>query len=81
MPVFTKQLRRLRAVRKNIAYVPESAALYGHLSAYENLMYFLRLAQRPSTTAALDDALTRVGLDKQARGQKLSQYSKRPWIY
>lgn len=64
------------AVRKNIAYVPESAALYGHLSAYENLMYFLRLAQRPSTTAALDDALTRVGLDKQARGQKLSQYSK-----
>ena len=33
-----------REARQSIAYLPESASLYEHLNARENLRYFLRLA-------------------------------------
>ncbi len=66
----------LAAVRKAIAYLPEAAALYGHLSAYENLRYFLSLAGSDFDRKALDDALDRVALQAEARSQRMQTYSK-----
>ena len=42
----------IRASRQAIAYLPEAAALYEHLSARENLDYFLELAGLSVTSAA-----------------------------
>jgi ABC-2 type transport system ATP-binding protein len=62
--------------RQQIAYLPESASLYNHLDAYENLRYFLALAGREHSQAALDAALDRVALQAEARSRKLQDYSK-----
>ena len=62
--------------RKSIAYLPESASLYGHLDAYENLRYFLQLAGVPDDRAHIDEALDRVSLDPDSRADKLASYSK-----
>ncbi len=66
----------LKAVREAIAYLPESASLYEHLNAYENLRYFLQLAGVPDDKAAIEAALDRVSLDPESRGRKLKDYSK-----
>ncbi len=66
----------MREARQAIAYLPESAALYGHLNAYENLRYFLSLAGSNSDLDALDAALDRVALQAQARGRRMQTYSK-----
>lgn len=63
-------------VRKQIAYLPESASLYEHLNAYENLEYFLQLAESKVKPADIEVALDRVALASQARLQKLRDYSK-----
>ncbi len=63
-------------VRKQIAYLPESAALYEHLSAWENLSYFLSLSQPRPQRKSLDEALDAVGLPVESRGQALKSYSK-----
>lgn len=65
-----------RRARQHIAYLPESANLYNHLDAYENLRYFLALSGREHTQAALDAALDRVALQAEARRRKLQDYSK-----
>ena len=65
-----------KAAREAIAYLPESASLYEHLNAYENLRYFLQLARLPDDTAALEAALDRVSLDPSQRARKLRDYSK-----
>ncbi|WEF34942.1 ABC transporter ATP-binding protein [Pseudoduganella chitinolytica] len=62
------------AARAALAYVPENVALYEHLSARENLAYFLRLAGAP--TDGIDAALTTVGLAAEAWPRRLAGYSK-----
>ncbi len=62
--------------RQRIAYLPESANLYEHLDAYENLRYLLALAGRQPSQAAIDDALDQVKLQPEARLRALSGYSK-----
>jgi ABC-2 type transport system ATP-binding protein len=66
----------LKTVRAAIAYLPESASLYEHLDARENLQYFLQLAQMSVDSATLESALDRVALSADARGRKLKDYSK-----
>lgn len=63
-------------VRKNVAYLPEAATLYGHLSAYENLDYFLSLAKIKASVPEIDTVLDVVDLQKEQRAQHLSTYSK-----
>jgi ABC-2 type transport system ATP-binding protein len=65
-----------QAARQHIAYLPESASLYNHLDAYENLHYFLALSGREHSQAALDAALDRVALQPEARTRRLQDYSK-----
>ena len=64
------------AVRQSIAYLPESATLYGHLSGVENLRYFLQLAGLEVDAAAIDAALSRVSLQKDFWHQRMERYSK-----
>lgn len=66
----------VEAARAQIAYLPEAAALYGHLDAYENLAYFLELAGRKVNRSALDAALDQVALPAAARGRRMQSYSK-----
>lgn len=64
------------AARQAIAYLPESANLYPHLSARENINYFLSLAKAKSTAADIEAALDQVSLADEARDRRLSSYSK-----
>lgn len=64
------------AARKAIAYLPESASLYEHLNAHENIRYFLELAGASATPDMIDAALDRVSLAADARRRKLREYSK-----
>ncbi len=64
------------AARSAIAYLPEAASLYGHLTAYENLDYFLDLTGSKASHAELDEALDRVALPVEARARRLQSYSK-----
>lgn len=66
----------LQQARRSIAYLPESASLYGHLDARENLRYFLELAGTKADRLAIDAALDRTALCFDARTQKLRDYSK-----
>ena len=66
----------IKAVHKQVAYLPEAANLYPHLSARENLDYFLSLANAPNSRAAIDAALDTVGLAEDARARRLEAYSK-----
>lgn len=66
----------VEAARAQIAYLPEAASLYGHLDAYENLGYFLDLAGRKVTRAAVDAALDQVALPQEARTRRMLSYSK-----
>lgn len=66
----------IKAVHQQVAYLPEAANLYPHLSAWENLDYFLSLAKAPNDRAAIDKALDTVGLAEDARGRRLEAYSK-----
>lgn len=64
------------AARARMAYVPENVALYEHLSARENLHYFLRLAGSNADRAAIEQALSAVKLDASAWDRKLGGFSK-----
>ncbi|MEM8497152.1 MAG: ABC transporter ATP-binding protein [Pseudomonadota bacterium] len=64
------------AVHQQAAYLPESANLYPHLSAIENLDYFLSLARVSCSRAEIDQALDVVNLQATARGKRLGSYSK-----
>lgn len=64
------------SARAKIAYVPENVALYEHLTARENLRYFLRLAGSAANTEAIENALTSVKLDRGAWDRKLGGFSK-----
>ncbi len=64
------------AVRSRVAYLPEQAAVYDHLSARENLAYFTALAGTPATSAAIEAGLDAVRLVTDARGRPARSYSK-----
>ncbi|MEL6506721.1 MAG: ABC transporter ATP-binding protein [Pseudomonadota bacterium] len=63
-------------VRQKSAYLPEAANLYPHLSARENINYFLSLAKLKCSDDDVEAALEEVSLRVDARGRRLSSYSK-----
>ncbi|WP_304640473.1 ABC transporter ATP-binding protein [Pseudomonas sp.] len=64
-------------VLSRIGYVPENAALYGHLDAAENIDYFLALADLPALPKAqLETHLQSVGFPLERLQQPASGYSK-----
>ena len=62
--------------RRNIAYIPENVALYEHLSARENMAYLLDLADQKVESSAIDQALSRAGLAKEAFDRRIGGFSK-----
>ncbi|GEA09687.1 ABC transporter ATP-binding protein [Alteromonas sp. KUL49] len=66
----------INSIRKNIAYLPESVTLYGHLSGIENIEYFLSLGGINRTEDDIKQALNRVALQVNAWHKPLSSYSK-----
>jgi ABC-2 type transport system ATP-binding protein len=63
--------------RASLAYVPENVALYEHLSARENIDYFLHLARAErDRSTVIDPALDAVGLPANARDQRVGGFSK-----
>lgn len=64
------------AIRRIAAYLPESANLYPHLTARENLDYFLALAGVVRSKDDIEQALDQVALAPEARGRYLGGYSK-----
>ncbi|WP_173911538.1 ABC transporter ATP-binding protein [Acinetobacter sp. Marseille-Q1618] len=64
------------AALQQIAYIPENVALYDHLSAYENIDYFLKLSGQKSDKHTITQALLRAGLQKDAINQRTSGFSK-----
>jgi ABC-2 type transport system ATP-binding protein len=63
-------------LRASVAYLPETAALYGHLSARENIAYFLSLAGQRRTRHEIEADLDRVRLARDARDGIVERYSK-----
>lgn len=63
-------------VRRSIAYIPENVALYDHLSARENVRYFLDLAAAQRSRAEIEDAFSTVGLGAEAWDRRVSGFSK-----
>ncbi len=66
----------LAAARRVIAYLPESAALYDHLDARENLRYLLDLGGSHAEARDLERALDDVALPDAARSRRLAEHSK-----
>ncbi len=64
------------AVRRRIAYIPENVALYDHLSARENVAYFLDLAHTPRPRAEIEATFQAVGLAAEAWDRRVSGFSK-----
>lgn len=62
--------------RKVIAYLPESASLYEHLNAHENIHYFLQLAGNAASQDTINAVLDQVSLAPEVRQDKLRDYSK-----
>ena len=66
----------IAAARRAIAYLPESAALYDHLDARENLQYLLDLGGSRARGADIERALDEVALPDAARSRRLAVHSK-----
>lgn len=64
------------AARHKIAYLPENVALYEHLTARENVDYFLALAGETHSSAEIEAAFDAAGLQAEARSRTLSGFSK-----
>ncbi len=64
------------AARRQIAYIPENVALYGHLTARENVAYLLDLAEQSADATAISAALSAAGLDQTAHDRRVSGFSK-----
>lgn len=66
-----------QSARASLAYVPESVALYEHLSARENIDYFLELAGAGrSMKDVIDPALDAVSLPTDAWDKRVGGFSK-----
>ena len=63
-------------VREATAYLAENVALYEHLSASENLAYFLGLAGQKRTRSEVEAAFSAVRLDASAWDRRLGTFSK-----
>lgn len=63
-------------VRQKIAYLPESVMLYAHLTAVENINYFLALAGICCSTNEVNHALERVSLQQAFWHKPLGEFSK-----
>lgn len=63
-------------VRQKVAYLPESVMLYGHLTAIENIKYFLSLSGKQKTDNDIAAALQRVALQEASWHAVLAGYSK-----
>jgi ABC-2 type transport system ATP-binding protein len=66
----------INLVRTKTAYLPESAALYSHLTARENIQYFLSLAGIKKSNDEINQALIKVFLQNDAWERQLHTYSK-----
>ena len=64
------------AARHKIAYLPENVALYEHLTARENVDYFLALAGETHSSEEIESAFDAAGLQAEARSRTLSGFSK-----
>jgi ABC-2 type transport system ATP-binding protein len=64
------------AARHKIAYLPENVALYEHLTARENVDYFLALAGESHGSDEIEAAFDAAGLQAEARSRTLSGFSK-----
>jgi len=62
--------------RQYVAYVPEHPAVYEHLSALDNIRYFLSLGQTFPSNFALEPYLQQVGLSPVDWHRPCSEYSK-----
>ncbi|NJS14108.1 MAG: ABC transporter ATP-binding protein [Sphingopyxis sp.] len=62
--------------RHKIAYLPENVALYEHLTARENVDYFLALAGEAHGADEVEVAFDAAGLQPDARDRLLSGFSK-----
>ncbi len=66
----------LRA-KERVAFVSENVMLYPNYTAVQNLEYFARLgSRRQFTRADYEEALLRVGLQKEAHDKRLRGFSK-----
>lgn len=63
-------------VRGKTAYLPESATLYPHLTARENVDYFLSLADIKKSDEQINAAFNRVALQATAWDRQMQTYSK-----
>ncbi|WP_184198062.1 ABC transporter ATP-binding protein [Polymorphobacter multimanifer] len=64
------------AVRARVAYLPENVALYDHLSARENVDYFLKVAGTPRPRVDVEAAFESVGLAASAWDARAASFSK-----
>jgi ABC-2 type transport system ATP-binding protein len=62
--------------RRRLAYLPENVALYEHLSARENIDYFLALTGEIHRADAREAAFDAAGLHREARDKVLGGFSK-----
>lgn len=69
-------MRALDFVRGKTAYLPESATLYPHLTARENVRYFLSLAGIKKSDDDVNQAFERVALQDNAWDRHMQTYSK-----
>lgn len=68
--------KNLQAIRKQLAYIPETVMLYPNLSGIENLAFFSSLAGFSYSTTELESYLNYAGLQASAHLQRLGGYSK-----
>jgi ABC-2 type transport system ATP-binding protein len=68
--------KSLDFVRGKTAYLPESATLYPHLTASENIEYFLSLADIKKSDEQINAAFNRVALQHDAWDRHMQTYSK-----
>ena len=63
--------------KKHVAYVSENVRLYGNFTAKQNLEFFTRLAGRTQVSNdEYEQALARVGLEKESFSRRLKGFSK-----
>jgi ABC-2 type transport system ATP-binding protein len=65
------------ATKEHLAYIPEQVMLYGNLTGLENLEYFTALAGKGDPgRSRLEEILVDAGLQPEAVGRRVSEYSK-----
>jgi ABC-2 type transport system ATP-binding protein len=69
-------MEAINTVRQKTAYLPESATLYQHLTARENLRYFLSLADIKKSDGDINRVFKRVALQQDAWDRNMQTYSK-----